>query len=432
LKISSRVLLGRLLTRSGDQAWDFAVPLVLLMLFPDRLRIAALYYFLSKLLNVLLLPKFASRIDHWDRRRAATIGIFLQLAGVLLGVGAIFLFARSTSHDWLSISFFLPFVLLTIGGVLSSLGSSFMDIAIANDLVPSVIGADELASFNSRFRQIDLFTEVSAPVVAGVLLLLDEPRLLGFYLVAAWNIVSFAPELALLRSIFLDRPDLVQKPIQPSEQTKQSIWHKLTTGWRSFFSEPIAPVAIAYAFLWLSVLSPHGVLLSGFLKDGWRMPEWMIGTFRGSGAFFGLLATALFPLVVKRFGLLNGTRNFIAFQTLVLLAALAAFFMEGRSGEIGFLVFVLVSRIGLYGFSLGEMQIRQIGIDPTVRGEVNGFASALTGIATLVLYGAGALLPSTDDFKFLVVGSVVFVALGSLTYLIWLRSASARAPIFRR
>jgi iron-regulated transporter 1 len=426
--LKTRLLFGRLLTRSGDQAWDFAVPLVLLRLFPDQLRIAALYYFLVRLLTVLLLPKLCSMIDKLNRWSAAKLGIFLQFAGVLVGAASIYgvyLVASNKSHLLSPVPLIL-FTTLVSGGLLASLGSSFMDIAIANDLVPTGIQEQELASFNSRLRQVDLFTEVTSPVVAGFLLLLEQPIVLaGFFLIALWNVISFFPELYLLKSVFNERPDLRFKKVQTSEQSKKSILEKLTQGWRSFFKEPVALVALAYAALWLSVLSPHGVLLAAYLKDGWHFPEWGIGVFRGAGAFFGLLSTVLFPWANRRWGLLLGTRNFIIYQSLTLVAALFFFFAGRTTGQLGFLVLILFSRIGLYGFSLGETQIRQLGINVSSRGEVNGFATALTGLATLVLYGSGALLPSTEDFKYLVVGSVIAVSLGCLTFLIWLRKQSS-------
>lgn len=423
LSLQSRILLGRLLTRSGDQAWDFAIPIVLLKLFPDQLRIVALYFFLAKLLNVFLIPKMASLIDRIDRLMAARIGMLLQLVGVIIGIGAIFSLTllNKTAWYWSATLPLIIFTFLILGGVLSGLGSAFMDIAIANDLVPSSLEADELSKFNSRMRQTDLFTEVTAPVVAGFILLIDQPPLLGFYLIALWNVLSFIPELGLIQSILKDRPDLLHKIPTVTDQTRKSLLLKLTDGWRSFLREPVALVVIAYSFLWLSVLSPHGVLLSGFLKDGWRLPEWVIGTFRGAGAFFGLIATVIFPWVENKWGLLRGTKSFIIYQTIMLVIALGFFFADGMLGQAGFLIFILFSRVGLYGFSLGEMQIRQVGIAPSVRGEVNGFANALTGIATLGLYAAGALLPTTDDFRLLIVGSVVMVGLGCITYLVWLR-----------
>jgi solute carrier family 40 (iron-regulated transporter), member 1 len=425
LTLPRKLLLGRLLTRSGDQAWDFAVPLVLLQIFPDQIRIAAFYYFLVKLLNVLLLPKIAAKIDQWNRKKASLIGISLQLLGVLLGVCSIVLLSvfNMSETNWGVAAPYGIFASLVLGGLFASIGSAFMDIAISSDLVPSSLKPEQLAWFNSRLQQVDLFTEVTAPVVAGFLLLINQPlALMGFFLVALWNLISFFPELGLLLSIFKERPDLVSEKIVTSEQAKESLLQKLTHGWKSFFKEPIAPVALAYACLWLSVLSPHGVLLAGFLKDAWHLPEWAIGTFRGAGAFFGLGATLVFPLIVKKKGLEKASQGLIVYQSLCLLLGLVCFFSgTNLFGQIGFLVFILLSRIGLYGFSLGEMQIRQTGIHPEVRGQVNGFASALTGVATLFLYGAGALLPKTSDFQYLVVGSVGFVCLGAVIYSFWLK-----------
>ena len=421
LTLQYRILLGRLLTRSGDQAWDFAVPIVLLKIFPDQLRVAALYFFIAKLLNVILLPKITSLIDQINRLKAARLGTLFQLIGVIVGVLAVITLDYLTSGEFVwTLWPVVAFGVLIVGGLLSSLGSAFMDIAIANDLVPSSLKPEELSTFNSRLRQIDLFTEVTSPVVAGLLLLINSPALFGFYLIAIWNLISFFPELGLIKSVLNDNPDLMLEKQKISEQTKQSILKKLSDGWTTFFKEPIALVALAYAFLWLSVLSPHGVLLTGFLKDGWNIPEWGIGVFRGAGAVFGLLATLAFPWAIKKWGLLNSTRNFILYQTFMLVISLGFFYIDGFIGQIGFLVFILFSRVGLYGFSLGEMEIRQLGIHPAVRGKVNGFASALTGIATLFLYAAGTLLPSTDDFRILIVGSVVFVTTGCLTYLVWL------------
>lgn len=433
LTLPRKLLLGRLLTRSGDQAWDFSVPLVLLKIFPDQLRIAALYYLIAKLLNVMLLPKIASLIDRMDRQKTARLGIVLQLIGVLIGASSIAALASLNwaETNWISSHAILAFGSSVVGGFLASIGSSFMDIAISSDLVPSSLPPQELVTFNSRLQQIDLFTEVASPVMAGFILLINSPlTLMGFYLVALWNVISFFPELGILQSIFNERPDLVSKKVNTSSESKEILWQQLTSGWRAFFKEPIAPVALAYAFLWLSVLSPHGVLLAGFLKDAWKLPEWAIGSFRGAGAFFGLAATVVFPFVVKKIGLLKSTQRLIQYQSFMLILGLVCFYSsEYLWGQIGFLVFILLSRIGLYGFSLGEMQIRQTRIHPNVRGQVNGFASALTGVATLFLYGAGALLPKTSDFRILVIGSVVFVCLGAFTFSQWLRRQSSESKV---
>ncbi len=416
-----KILLGRFLTRSGDQAWDFAVPLTLLKIFPDQIRIAAAYFLIVKLLHVMIMPRLGSLIDQRSRIQIAYTGISMQLLGVLGGTVALFFInAASGSQNSLNNEIIL-FLALGFSGLICSLGSSLMNISIGNDLVPSAIPAEEMTQFNSRMRQLDLFTEVLSPVLAGLLLTIVYPAisLFGFYLIAIWNVASFLPELIILRSIFKDHPELLKKKTSANPNQETSIIFKLRKGWASFFRQPTAPAMAAYALLWLSVLSPHGVLLTGFLKDGWKMPEIVIGTFRGLGALFGLISTFLFPLVISKLGLVKGSKAFILFQTLMLTFALGFFWIPSAISEYGFLFFILLSRIGLYGFSLGEMQIRQLGIAEYERGEVNGFADSLTGIATLALYGFGTLLPSTSQFNILIIGSVGFVCLGAIVFSLW-------------
>lgn len=419
----TRMLLGRLLTRSGDQAWDFAVPIVLLQIFPGELRVAALYYLLVRMVIVLFLPRLSQLIDQMDRLKAARFGILMQLIGVIFGYGGVLVLESLDTHIVLSPKFVLSFILLIFGGIISQLGSTFMDISVANDLVPSVFKGEELAKFNSHLRQMDLFTEVVSPVVAGAILLVSSSHwpLVGFSTIVLWNVISFFPEYALLKSIFVDRPDLKNKSLRLEKLKEKNIISHLRSGWKSFWKEPVAMVVLAYAFLWISVLSPHGVLLTAYLKDGWRVPELLIGVFRGAGALFGLLATVMFPIALKKMSVEKSSLVFLGFQAVTLGTGYILFLRGDWVGQIGFLVMILFSRIGLYGFSLGEMQIRQTVIEIEKRGEVNGFANALTVLATIGLFGVGVALPSTDDFKILVFSSVVSVFLAFMIYGFWYR-----------
>lgn len=418
-----KILLGRLLTRSGDQAWDFAVPLTLLKIFPDQIRIAAGYYLAVKFLHVLLMPRLALVIDHKSRIHVAYLGTIMQLAGVVAGAISLFYLYTLNSVETNAGIDNLVFIFSVLGlsGLVGSMGSTLMNISVGNDLVPAAIPASEITKFNSRMRQLDLFTEVSSPVAAGLLLIVTHSSipLFGFLLVALWNVVSFVPEMFILKSIFKSSPELLKEKTKTTLTSKLSMLAKLKNGWTAFFRQPVAPAVGAYALLWLSVLSPHGVLLTGYLKDAWNMPEIVIGAFRGLGALFGLLSTVLFPIIVSKFGLIKGSRNFILFQTVMVVFALVFFWIPTQIGQYGFLVFILFSRVGLYGFSLGEMQIRQLGIAPHERGEVNGFADALTGVATLALFAFGTLLPSTSQFSILVAGSVGFVILGAIIFSSW-------------
>jgi iron-regulated transporter 1 len=429
-KTASYLLWSRFLTRSGDQAWDFAVPIVLLQIVPGQLRIAALYYLIVRIGLVLFTPRLTSLIDIKDRKFSVQLGIGLQLLGVMIVAMSIYVFSSALQEaaSGLSASTILSFAVLCIGGILGGLGASYSEILVANDIVPATFDGQALTQFNSRLRQVDLFTEVASPIAAGLLLLLTSPQIpfFGFLAVVLWNLISFFPEYLLLCSVLKARPGLSVKGTKAATQKPtMTILEKIGGGWRVFFQSPIALVMLAYALLWLSVLSPHGVLLTAYLKDGLHIPEWQIGTFRGLGAVFGLFATLIFPVAVKKFGLIKASRMFILAQSACVVVALTGLIIGTLGGEMVFLGFILLSRLGLYGFSLGEMQIRQLSIEPSVRGEVNGFASSLTAIATLLLFVGGSLLPSTNQFPVLVWASVFFVLLGAGVFSRWAKGKTS-------
>lgn len=428
-KIKFPLLLSRLLTRSGDQAWDFAVPIIMLTLFPTQMNITAIYYLFVRLAQVFLTPHLASFIDRMGRLQAIRMGIGLQTVSIFIEFLGLYGLMKILPHGifyWQS-HVLLIFVILIFSGIGSNLGSTFMNIAVANDIVPALFEHTELVHVNGRLKQIDLFTEVTSPVLAGLLLLIKTQNfpLLGLSLIVFWNLFSFLPEYRLLLNVFRLQPELMSKKLSTVD-IKKTFFQKLLSGWKSFFHQPVAIPCLCYAILWLSVLSPHGVLLTAFLKGGWKISEPIIGMFRGAGALFGLVSTLVFPFVFKRYGLIKTGRIFIQFQSLMLIIAFLCFYFNF---QFTFLIFILFSRIGLYGFSLGETQIRQEGIPETLRGEINGLASALTSLATLFLYASGSLISAIDDFHYLIFFSVGSVGLSALIFTFW--SSSVAKNFFR-
>lgn len=409
MNVENKILLSRLMTRSGDQAWDFAVPIVLINSFPNHMRFAFLYFFIMKLGTVLLMPTVGRLIDHKSRRSSFKLGIGIQAVAVVASLAII----ATLIIEWNSVLY----ALLLIFGIASAIGTNVMDIAVANDLVPTVVSDNRLPIFNSRLRQLDLLTEVLSPVIAGTIILLtfEGLPLFGFSLIAVWNLVSFYPEYFLLNQILNIHSALNEKNvIQP--ESKLGIIKKIQAGWKDFTSLKVSGVIFSYSLLWVSVLSPHGVLLTAFLKGGWTLSEPLIGTFRGLGAVFGLVATVLYPIVRKRNSLVKTARNFLIFQALLVILSLIFFLESSKTSQMLFLVFVLLSRIGLYGFSLGEMELRQRLIPEKLRGEINGVASSLNSLATLAIFGLGLIFSTPESFKYLVWISVTSVCFASLLF----------------
>ena len=105
------------------------------------------------------------------------------------------------------------------------------------------------------------------------------------------NLLTFIPEFYLLKNT-QNAASYKEKITVPKNSANFiTIFIKSL---KQLKNKPYALVIISYAFLWLSVLSPHGVLLTSFLKDGAKASELTIGIFRGLGAFFGLIPTFLF------------------------------------------------------------------------------------------------------------------------------------------
>lgn len=419
LNVERKLLLGRFLTRSGDQAWDFAIPFALLHVFPGRLQIAAFYYLIIKIGTFLLTTSAGKWIDVSSRSRVVKAGVWIQFIAVLGGM-ICFWFLDSAVHAGLGFSDLNVlgiFAALCVFGILASLGSAVTDIAVGNDLAPALVAKDRLTWFNSWLRRIDLGTEVGAPILAGIIYSISftSIHLLGLLLIALWNLTSFVPEYVLLKNVV------------ESSNLKKDLGE--TRGWKDLLqvdlkasiSNPIFPLMFSYALLWLSVLSPHGVLLAGYLKDQMGLPEAEIGLFRGLGAMFGLLSTVTFPYLVGKMGLIKSSKAHLAFQGVTLLVGIAVFSLSFKWSLYVFLICILLSRVGLYGFSNGEFELRQRLIPENRRGELNSFGHLMTTMATLVLFALGSLLPKTEDFKYLVYGSLAAVLVANIVFVKWSR-----------
>ncbi len=419
LNSEKQLLLSRLLTRSGDQAWDFVIPFALLHAFPGRLQIAALYYLIIKIGAFAITPTVGKWIDSTERTFVVKTGVWIQFFAVAAGM-ICFWFLDVEAHNGGTItntpSVLIHFFSLCLAGIMASLGSLITEISVGNDLAPALVSPERLTVFNSWLRRIDLGTEVGGPILAGFLFSLESSsvHLFGLVLIAFWNLISFIPEYFLLKNV-VNKSGLKNKKLNSQ------------TGWRELFQfsfkdsvrSPIFLLIFSYALLWLSVLSPHGVLLAGYLKDKVALPETEIGLFRGLGALFGLVSTFTFPFLVKKLGLITSSKAHLTFQAITLTIGIFAFHSTAAYGIYVFLLMVLFSRIGLYGFSSGEFELRQRLIPEQRRGELNSLSAVMTTLATIVLFSAGSMLPGTDDFKYLVYASLVAVILANILFFKW-------------
>ena len=416
MSIQFKILLSRFLTRFGDQAWDFAIPLILIQLFPGKIQVIALIYLISKLAQILLGPSIAKKIDNEKRITIYKLGIGSQtVAMIVMWFLIILLFLGQTDKSPFSIARYVIILFsLASFSAISNLGSSLMDISVGFDLAVDILPEEQLTEFNSRLKRLDLFTEVTAPIFTGLVFSLfsHKSAFWGFSIVALLNLLTFFPEFYLLKAT-QDNVNYKEKIIIPKNSV--NFITVFSESLKQLRNKPYALVIISYAFLWLSVLSPHGVLLTSYLKDGAKASELTIGLFRGSGALFGLIPTFLFLKIKNKVGLVQTSKYFVFFQFICVLLSSVCFFFINTIYP--FLILILLSRIGLYGFSIGETELRQSLIPKNKRGEVNGIANSTTSMASLALFIAASLIGDTSNFGYMIIFSVVSVLISLILFI---------------
>jgi len=407
------LLLARTLTATGDQAWEMALPLAIAALYPGDLRVVAALWLVLRLAQAVGVQQLAAVIDAWPARRVLRTGVLGQTVGVaatwLTLASLLALRQQGLDERWL-------WPVLAVSQTTTSLGAALMDVAVAQDWLPRLVPAQELSKANVRLRQIDLAAEVLMPVLAGLVLMGAPTPLLGLLAVALWNLLSFVPEYMLLHKLLRHHPG----PRHAYEAAAFS-WTARLHLWRS---QPVFGAMAAYALLWSTVLTPHGAVLTAYLRSGGGLQEAEVGLFRGLGALAGVAGAQLHHAVRRSWPLVATTRAFVLFQTgCIGLGAMAL-----QMGWLWpFLFGVILSRVGLFGFNVGEVEIRQRGVPDGVRGRVSGLSGSVNQSATLLVLGLAVALPSTADFPILAWFSAGAVALAAIVFVVWSKRPAAVA-----
>ncbi|GAM17897.1 hypothetical protein SAMD00019534_010720 [Acytostelium subglobosum LB1] len=466
--VSYYMLISHLITRMGDKMWEFIVPLTLIVITPKSLVPSSLYGLAITLVSILLGPTVGRLIDIERKLKMIRIGVALQALSIgTSGTMLFFLMKQSTKYESVRLDIFgnvpstLMFLTLLFSSSLHSIAAQIMNISVERKWVPAVIKRDSsLTRMNTRMRQIDLITEVSAPFIAGLLTVIPKVSALNaFVAIAAFNFASFFPQFYFLQvvhqlvpslnnrnnAVAMDQLNQEQQDLEYSEvqlelpngadqqpSTGRSCswrtiilgeWNPITNivkGWRLFIRQPVFLVIMAFVFLWFTILSPHDPLLTAYLSSA-GYTNLQLGIFRGIGALFGLISTLLFEPLVRRFDMINTATIYIIEEGVtVLLAGLVFTLLPSTTvTKYIFLVLIVVSRVGLYGFEIGEIHFVQRGVKDEIRGNISGVESSLTSLAMLTVFAGGLIVNSTSNFWILVWVSIAFINLGGVTLLVW-------------
>lgn len=464
------VLLSSTASRFGSRTWEFATPLLLLEWSPGSLAAPAALGLTCGLFRTMVSPMLGKLADsRWDRMTTVWVGASMQSFGCLLSVGA--LLTASLTNRIVSLA------IVITAGVIETLGAQLASIAVKKEWVPIVFDNDNLQEdspigenqresvscfslpdhitlsfMNTTMTNIDLISAMLGPVMAGWILEVfkgtDGSMQRGFAVIAFVNALSFVPEILLLKRVYLSCPALQHKeklvPENTVCSTRQSAGNDISP-WKKWYSHPsgLPLLTISLASLYLTALSPAGVVLTAYLVTIGMSPT-AIGAFRGFGAASGVLGMSLFSMLrkcndVDDSSMSNKTAKtasvksierlrhlslaFLLLEVASILVASIAFSLIDAYDKEGmtwykmiFLGAIVVSRAGLYSFDIGVLEIEQYIVDERYRNAVGSVEGALCSLAEIGIYILSIALPSPEQFGWQVGISASAVSIGGASF----------------
>ncbi|KAN0045284.1 hypothetical protein ACTA71_005661 [Dictyostelium dimigraforme] len=371
--------------------------------------------------------------------------------------------AESSTLFSSDLSIFL-FILLLLLSSIHSLATQMMDISVERKWTPSIVKRDtRLTKVNTRMRQIDLGTEMLAPFLAGLIAELCGAT--SFIWIGVFNFFSFFPQYILLKIVYdrvsvlnlkIDKEGLIdfkdgkdlstivygdddddddddddnnmEKNLKSKKSFKEFLmgeWNPFTNiikGWIVFKRQSVFLVILAYCLLWFTILSPHDSILTAYLSNkGYSYIE--LSIFRGLGAIFGLGSTLLYNRLLKSKRVFKDNMNklslFYILEEGIFVLISGLFFSSSNWLKYIFMVSIILSRCGLYGFEITEIHYVQRLVHHSERGLVSGVESSLCSLAVLIMFIISSSLQSTNNFFILIWVSISFVLAGGLSFFIW-------------
>mmetsp|Transcript_62707 Transcript_62707/g.132458 ORF Transcript_62707/g.132458 Transcript_62707/m.132458 type:complete len:547 (-) Transcript_62707:533-2173(-) len=438
----------------GSKAWEFAMPLLLIKLSGGRLVAPAVSGIVTTTAEFLIGPSIGQWTDSVpSRMKVVSVAAAIQSLAIMLTL-VVMLFSEvldssgtvtGESEDPVWFSGPRPtlggglFSTICICGVLEVLGRMASSVSVERDWVPVAFEQDgevALARVNSRMANIDLIAEMVGPLIAGAFFSITATASDGFVLIAVLDVLSFIPQLWLLAGARRLSPALMgeHKPEEPAGEGDDSPSTK--GSWRAFFSHPggVALLSFSYALVFFTVLSSHDVVLTAFLSQVGLSP-WVLSTFRALGAAAGVLGSTSFEWLADRHGARSVAGIFITIQSIAVVVAAGVLASKKSVPGIApdwlgdtpwylvpFLISIIVSRTGLYGFDVGFSTISQGLVDERYRGAVGGVTEALCGFFQLCMYAATSFVTAekgSGGFEYLVHTSAAAVVVAACLFGVW-------------
>ncbi|XP_076349318.1 ferroportin-like [Tachypleus tridentatus] len=313
---------SRALSSWGDRMWSFAVGLYFIKLYPESLRLSAVYGFTASLAIIVCGAPIGSWIDKTARLKAARMSLIVQNGVVVLCATIVCLFLIFEENQvqalkgWFEV---LCQMIVVVLAVITRLSSMATAICIEKDWTVVIAAGrkDKLTEINAAIRRIDLLSKLLAPLIVGQVMTISMVTAAIF--LALWNIISVSveywllwviyqgcPQLALKRNKRQEKKDMDSEADEPTVVKSTSRRHcpsciRYFRGWQTYFQQEVFPAGLGLALLYMTVLGFDSITVGYVYTQG--LSEGMMGGMSGLTGLVGVLGTFCYPQLRNRIGL---------------------------------------------------------------------------------------------------------------------------------
>ena len=257
----------------------------------------------------------------------------------------------------------LLFITLCLLSPLEKLCSIMSLISVEKDWVVVIAqsSSQSLEALNSQMRRIDLICKLLGPLC--IALIDGISTTLAISIVFFSNFISVFIEYFAIARVYEQIPALQEDRRDPGTNSHsrgdQNRIRVCAANLQRYLNNPVFPPSFSLSFLYLTVLSFSGQMVTFLLSAGFTSTR--IGLVRTLAIGFELMATCLAPVIMKRIGPVRAGLWSVNWQICCLVPAVSCFwFFNAHFIAVPALVSgVIFSRVGLWGFDLSVQVLVQ-------------------------------------------------------------------------
>ncbi|KAF5334223.1 hypothetical protein D9611_014333 [Ephemerocybe angulata] len=453
----------------GERSSAFAVYLFLVIIFPQTLVPASAFGFCTTASGILFSSWAGGLVDRYKRLAVVRYATGVQKLATSSMYGLLLvLFKVESARRRGSAGLVLAMGAIVVFGCAEKVSSVCLAVSVEREW-PSVISdgsSDKLTVMNTWLRRTDLICDLLSPLfvsalAAGVSYPFAAAFLTGMT-VFCFGLEIFLSGLVLgrfpqlkAREVADGTPDAELTSDTPAQNdgvpgsalqrcssaldTMHGAIRIFAKDLNEFSKLPVFYTSLSIASIYLTVLSFDGTMLT-YLKNTLNYSDPFLAGQRAACTFAGLLGTVLFPLVLRRIGLVRTGSWSIWFELTCLLPVVVSIHLAttlstpyaGKESQavvspsnhalppwLAAALFggMALSRIGLWMFDLAQLQILQESLEAHPRrNRLTSIQFTLQNIFDMAKYALTMGLAKPSQFRWAGLVSVIAVLVGGLLY----------------